>query len=373
MTVAKLPRRTSAPPLMSNFVGFFHRALLLTFILALAPGAEAAGPHRIIAIGDLHGDFTAWRDIARAAGLMDGRGDWVGGSAVLVQVGDVVDRGPRSLDIIRDLMRLQREAPRSGGRVVALVGNHEAMNMTHDLRYVSAADYAAFVTPDSARLRNEVYEASRQRIEAAYRKQDPKLDGGAIRRAWLGAVPLGQIEHERAWAPDGPIGHWAMANPAVIVLDGALFVHGGVSPAYSRLSLSTINDRVAAALGRQDESPGAIINDPSGPLWYRGLAIKPGDAPPAGDEDAVAGKSMASQTPALSGEEELDAVLKAYGVRRMVIGHTPILSGIATLYGGKLIRIDTGISAFYGGKLSYLEIIDGQPVAHEVARSESAK
>jgi hypothetical protein len=337
---------------MSNFVGFFYRVLLLALILSLAPRAEAAPPHRIVAIGDLHGDAAAWRDIARAADLMDPEGHWRGGSTVLVQVGDVVDRGPRSLDIIHDLMRLQREAPRAGGRVVALVGNHEAMNMTGDLRYVSSGDYAAFVTPRSEALRNEVYGANRERIAAAYHKQNPKLDGEAIRRAWLAATPLGQIEHERAWAPDGAIGHWILSNPAMVLLGDTLFVHGGISAAYSRLSLSQINQRVAAALAARDDSPAAIINDPAGPLWYRGLAAPAGEAPPPS-----------------SAEDELSRVLTAYGARRMVIGHTPILTGIAILYQGKLIRIDTGISAVYGGKLTYLEIIDGQPVAHEVARS----
>jgi hypothetical protein len=352
---------------MSNFLGFFYRGLLLALILAVAPRAEAARVHRIIAVGDLHGDYVAWRDIARAADLIDAQGHWSGGATILVQVGDVVDRGPRSLDIIHDLMRLQREAARAGGRVVALVGNHEAMNMTRDLRYVTAADYAALVTPGSERLRGEVYAANRDHIEAAYRKNDPKLDGAAIRRAWLAAVPLGQIEHERAWAPDGAIGHWVISNPAVVILDDTLFVHGGISAAYSRFPIPQINQRVAAALASQDESSGAIINDPAGPLWYRGFAAN------ASDEEAVAGPSPASKPATISVEEELDTVLKAYGARRIVIGHTPILSGVATLYQGKLIRIDTGISAFYGGKLSYLEIIDGQPVAHEVARAVSAR
>ena len=63
-------------------------------------------------------------------------------------------------------------------------------------------------------------------------------------------------------------------------------------------------------------------------------------------------------------------MLSAYGAKRIVIGHTPILSGIAMLYGGRLIRIDTGISRVYGGKLSYLEILDGTPIPHVVERSQ---
>ena len=64
-------------------------------------------------------------------------------------------------------------------------------------------------------------------------------------------------------------------------------------------------------------------------------------------------------------------VLNAYGAKRIVIGHTPTLSGISVLHGGKLIRIDTGISKFYGGTPSYLEIIGDQVTPHTVKRSSS--
>src|SRR5688500_9526644 len=100
--------------------------LLVAVAISLLPAnaRSQAAPPRIVAIGDLHGDYDAWRAIAVASGLIDARSRWTGGNATLVQMGDVVDRGPDSLKIINDLMRLQREAARRGGRVVALIGNH---------------------------------------------------------------------------------------------------------------------------------------------------------------------------------------------------------------------------------------------------------
>src|SRR2546423_9878429 len=92
-------------------------------VLALAIPATAAPLHRIVAVGDLHGDFSAWRDILRSASVVDNNGHWTGGDVVLIQTGDAVDRGPNSLEIIQDLVRLQREAARAHGQVLAMSAN----------------------------------------------------------------------------------------------------------------------------------------------------------------------------------------------------------------------------------------------------------
>jgi hypothetical protein len=342
--------------------------LLAVLAVAVSAVAAAAPLHRIVAVGDLHGDFNAWRDIARAAQLVDDKGSWIGGDAALVQTGDVVDRGPDSLKIVQDLMRLQGEALRAHGQVIALVGNHEAMNVTGDLRYLSAGDYAAFADRRSVQRREDVYTENKEDIEAAYRQHDPQMTGDAIKQAWIEATPLGLLEHQAAWRPDGKIGRWIVGNPAVVLLDGNLFVHGGISPAYARLTIAEINRQIGAALTAQSSTDQAILNDPLGPLWYRGLAIPQADEAAAQSTDASgAPASIASAGPPI--EIQLENLLSAYGAaKRIVIGHTPILSGIAVLYGGRLIRIDTGISAVYNGKVSYLEILDGTPIPHVVQR-----
>jgi hypothetical protein len=323
--------------------------------------------HRIVAVGDVHGDFAAWRDILRAAQLIDGNGGWMGRDAVLVQTGDAVDRGPDSLKVIQDLMRLQREASRTNGRVIALVGNHEAMNVTGDFRYVSAGDYAAYVDNRSELRRENVYESNKKLIETFYHQRDPRMDGDAIKQAWLKATPLGSIEHRVAWTPTGAIGRWIVENPAIVLLDGNIFVHGGISPAYLHTSVEEINARVKAALLAHAADPLSIINDELGPLWYRGLAVTS-----ANDPDDSSKRASGVAPVAVPIEDQVQAVLTAFGAKRIVIGHTPVLTGIALLDGGRLVRIDTGISSVYGGKLSYLDILDGTPIPHIVERSQQS-
>jgi hypothetical protein len=135
------------------------------------------------------------------------------------------------------------------------------------------------------------------------------------------------------------------------------------------MPIAEINRQVQAALIAHTSDPQAIINDPLGPLWYRGLATPNADAadgPSTGVPGAAA--STAPVEPPI--EDQIKSLLSGYGAQRIVIGHTPILSGIAMLYGGRLIRIDTGISSVYGGQVSYLDILDGHPTPHTAERSQ---
>ena len=332
--------------------------LAAAFLPAIAAGAPA--PARIVAVGDLHGDFSAWLDIARDARLIDARGRWAGGKTTLVQLGDVTDRAPDSLKIIRSLQQLAKQAPRSGGRVIVVLGNHEAMNLLGDLRYTTPGEFTAFAGAKSAERRERAYAANRAAIEASYRAKDAALTETAIHGAWIAATPLGWVEHRLAWKPDGELGRWATRNPAIVKIGDTLFVHGGISAEYAKLPIEEINRRVAAAMGAADDSPKSILNDPLGPLWYRGLAGR--------DPDAEAERA-AAPGPRPTVDEELNGALAAYGAKRLVIGHTPSLAGIAITNGGRLVRIDTGISRFYGGPLTWLEIVGDRTIPHTARRT----
>lgn len=343
--------------------------LLLALTLLVADPAVAAPPSRIVAVGDLHGDASVWQDIARAAGLVDPAGHWSGGRTTLVQMGDIVDRGPGSLQIIRSLRQLQREAPRAGGRVVVLAGNHEAMNVIGDLRYTDPGEFAAFADARSPQRRDRWFKDHEKAIEAAARASagaaGGTLSAAAIRAAWIRATPLGYVEHRAAWMPGGELGKWTASLPAVARIGDTLFVHGGLSAEYSALTLDVINDRVRAAMAAGDDRETAIISDELGPLWYRGLVSRPSEA----GSGAAPAAATPAKPPRPSMEEELELVLRTYGAKRIVVAHTPSLKGIVVASGGRLVRVDTGNSRFYNGQPSFLEIVGDQLVPHSVTRS----
>jgi hypothetical protein len=288
---------------------------------------------------------------------MEPAGHWAGGATTLVQLGDVTDRGPDSLRIVRSLQQLQVEAPQSGGRVIVILGNHEAMNLLGDYRYTTPGEYAAFVDDRSVARRERLYMSLRKALEAA----EPNALPSQVRDRWLARTPLGWVEHRAAWSPSGELGRWAARNPAIAKVGDTLFAHGGISAEYAKLSLDAVNRRVAAAMAAGDDGPKSVLDDPLGPLWYRGLTGR--------DPAAEQIRSTGPPTPDLSVEQELDIVLSAYGAKHLVIGHTPRLQGILIQYDGRLARIDTGNSRYYGGPLSWLEILGDTLIPHTVKRS----
>jgi hypothetical protein len=85
----------------------------------------------IFAIGDAHSDFKRLARVMAAAGIIEATVEnpadakWHAGRAVLVTTGDMIDKGPRALDVLRLLRHVREEARHAGGEVVILAGNHE--------------------------------------------------------------------------------------------------------------------------------------------------------------------------------------------------------------------------------------------------------
>jgi Calcineurin-like phosphoesterase len=303
-------------------------ALLLLFfswVAALAAPPDAwSGVERIVAVGDAHGDFDGFTEVLRSAGVIDKRNRWAAGRTHLVQTGDVLDRGPDSRKIMDLLMDLEKQARRAGGEVHALIGNHEAMNLYGDLRYVSPGEYAAFKAANSQEIRDAFY---RQHLEE--RKQIPGAGapGASYRKKWETERPLGFFEHRLNFGPKGEYGKWILGHNAVVKIDDSVFVHAGIGPKYAARTIAELNGQIRGELEDFTRLEGGAAMDEDGPLWYRGLA--------AGEEPGL--------------EAHVDEVLKNLGVRRIVIGHTQTSDGITARFGGKVILIDVKISKYFDG------------------------
>jgi len=81
----------------------------------------------VFVVGDVHGQCERLIGLLRDAGLLDGDLGWSGADASLWLMGDFFDRGPDGIGAVELVMRLQRQAPRTGGRVDSLLGNHEPL------------------------------------------------------------------------------------------------------------------------------------------------------------------------------------------------------------------------------------------------------
>jgi Calcineurin-like phosphoesterase len=312
------------------------RPVFLLLSLVTASAQTWSNVDRVVAIGDVHGDYEQFVTLLRQAKLVDGKNQWIGGKAHLVQTGDIPDRGPDTRKALDLLMDLEKQAQRAGGRVHALIGNHEAMMVYGDLAYTTPEEFAAFRTPESEELRERyfqrVLEGSPEAALAA------KADERAFRAKWEAEHPLGWVEHRLAYGPEGKYGKWIRGHNAVIKVNDSIFLHGGISPKYVTMSLKDINDKIREELKDLSKLEGGAIVDSDGPLWYRGLAV--------GDVETMA--------------PHVDAVLQAYGARRIVIGHTVTDGTVIPRFGGRVLMIDAGMSKIYGSRLACLILEQGK-------------
>lgn len=296
---------------------------------------------RVVAVGDVHGAYDGLVAILREAGLVDARERWVGGRALLIQTGDVLDRGAESRRVVDLLRRLERDAARAGGRVLALLGNHELMRVVGDWRYVSEGEYKAFTRGDSAALRGAVLERAVRGAAERAAAEKRGFDEASYRAQFVRDVPLGFLEMRAAFDAGGDYGTWVRGRPTLVKVNDIVFMHGGVSETVAPLGCAGINAAIAkelAALPTEPEAIGKLLAaGETGPLWYRGLATEP--------EDTF--------------ERTLIETLGRLAARGFVIGHTPVPGRVVTRFGGRVVLIDSGM---LGGEF----FPDGVPSALEL-------
>lgn len=353
-------------PLMRHF---------LIVIVALLLGGPATGAdsdfritdaRRIVVVADVHGGYQELLSVLRATTVIDDSLQWRGGETHLVSLGDLLDRGPGSREVLDLLMRLEREARDAGGAVHVILGNHEVMNIVGDLRYVSASEYAAYSGSEDTKLREAAWERVLQ--------QDP----AASRDDFGSTYPAGYFGHQQAFSPNGHYGAWLLTKPFLLAFNDTAFVHAGLSSMVARLGLEatnqTLHSQLAEYLRTWDamqtelnlarpiaflERPGTLaslgaevqsktltalqdeeIFTPKGPTWYRGQAL----------------------CYPYTELENLEASLAKLGVSRVVEGHTVSPTGRAlSRFDGRVILLDTGmLQSVYKGSPAALVFENGQ-------------
>ncbi|NLD36750.1 MAG: hypothetical protein GX654_07775 [Desulfatiglans sp.] len=368
---------------------------LLTSITAIAEDRQfdIKTEAKIVVFGDVHGAYDELVSLLKETGMIDNSLNWAGGKSHLVSMGDLVDRGSRSRDVIELMMKLQAQAEKSRGAVHVLLGNHELMALTGNRDYVTPDDYMAFAGDETAREREEL------RLE--YLKEHEGQNDKNYNEEFDKLYPAGFIALDRAFGPDGAIGTWILNQLLILKINDTIFVHGGIPSQLMDKSLLEINvegksqitryidtvnrlrmasvlpvfvnyyDRVTylnakakilidadPEINRNLEKRPSWFNDvlelfeaqngwflgSEGPLWYRGTSLCN-----INTESYI-----------------IESLLKKVKASRVVVGHTPTAnSKVTERMDGLVIRLDTGmLKSYYRGQPSALIIENSGMYVH---------
>ncbi len=242
--------------------------------------SEYPMPEKMFVLSDLEGNFSAFRKLLLTAGIIDSAFNWAFGNGHLVLTGDFVDRGAQVTELLWCIYLLEEKAKAAGGYVHYILGNHEIMNLSGDLRYVHAK--------------------------------------------YLESASLLQTGFTSLFGEASELGRWLRTKNVMEKIGNILFVHGGISAPvnHMELSASKLNKLVrpyyADSLYNYDNPRLDTLYSDLGPFWYRGY--------------------YKSLTPLE--ENTIESTLKLYHVKKIITGHTVIADSISMLYQGKVFNTD---------------------------------
>jgi hypothetical protein len=363
--------------------------------VAQAAQVQWSGVERVVAFADVHGAYTELITLLRETGIVDAQDRWAAGRSHVVSLGDLLDRGADSRKVMDLLMRLQGEAQAAGGRLHVVLGNHEAMNVLGDLRYVDPGEFTAYTDVESATERADL----RKAWEAA--------QGAGSGPAFDQKFPPGYFGHRAALSPRGTYGQWLLSLPVAIAINDTLFMHAGPSNVLRGMSLQELNLRYRTALteylGLADRLEQARLLQPGDEFHARPqlarerlaamttAAAASGGTTDAALADAVQRFQAADDEPLLSPDgpnwyrgaalcneaaetDVLHPLLQQFGAARLVVGHTPTRDLRAvTRFDGRVVKLDAGMNrAAYKGRAVALYLPPAGPLSVRYAGEPDA-
>ncbi|MGQ4661460.1 metallophosphoesterase [Lysobacter sp. F6437] len=233
----------------------------------------------IIAVSDIESGFGAFREFLINHRVADRDLNWTFGKGHLVLVGDFVDRGASTTQVLWAIYKLEQSARQAGGQVHFILGNHEIKSLQGN--YQSA---------------NEKYFY----IAGMFGKQQYQLfDDNAL------------------------LGRWLASKNVLEIINGVAFVHGGLHPDIAKygLPVEEINRIVRAGYRSLYYTPVEVTRESflrsstTGPAWYRGYF-----------------KDDLSQ-------QDVERGLAAVGAQAVVVGHT-LQGKVHDMYDKKVFAID---------------------------------
>jgi len=249
----------------------------------------------LFVVGDVHGRYDQLINLLEKSNIINKELDWVAGEANLVFLGDLFDRGNNVTKVLWFIYELEEKAKKAGGKVHLVLGNHEIMTMTKDLRYLG-------------------------RKEAA------------IARVY-------GLEYDYLYHPSKSfLGSWLSSKPSVLKIDDALFAHGGIIDlgtdsinSFNQTVTSYIQDPIFLELmkdkidtlkydGQEWKNMKHFFYNENNPFWYRGYV----------NSDTLS--------------KQLNTMLRKYQSKTHIVAHTP-LKTITKKYNGKLFTTDLNEAA----------------------------
>ena len=247
-----------------------------------APQSVYKDVSRIMAIGDIHGQYSRMILMLKKAGVIDDNLQWQWGDGHLVFIGDIFDRGNEVTECLWFIYNLEKQADLYHGKVHLLLGNHEIMVLNGDIRYIS----------------NKYY----------------------------GITTNLKLDYSLLYSRNTIIGRWLRSKNTIEKINNLIFVHAGISPqlAAENLSLDSVNYVIRDILdGNSDAYPedfqDFLMGD-LGPVWYRGYLQKSRHFPKINPT-------------------ELSNILSAYEAESIVIGHTE-RDSVNSLFNSAVISIN---------------------------------
>jgi hypothetical protein len=246
-------------------------------------------------MGDIHGQYEKVVAALYEAGLIDENGHWAGGGGTLWFMGDYFDRGPEGIAAIDLIRALQAEAAAAGGRVGALIGNHDVLIL-----------------------------AARR-----FGERPSGGPGGTFLASWRAN---GGEETDLRRMTDAHV-DWLTSLPALALMDSYLLAHADATfyQVYGR-TVDGVNRHFRAILHSADAAAWDLLLD----YFSQRRAFQDADLGPA----------------------RVRRVLALYGGRQLVHGHTPIaklagcrpeaVTGSYVYAGGLAIDVDAGM--YLGGR-----------------------